>query len=385
MLSLVAELREEMAEKENVPPSKKRKLSLSLKNRFKKAMNSELEELSKVKMTKNTSQNTRWSMKNLVDWFSEYNTRNPENKCPDEVLLPACFAELLNKWLCVYAVETRCHTGEVYPPTTVYSLLSGILRHMRSENPAYPNFLDKNIPTFSPFITTIDNLFKDLRSSGVGAASKHTEGISKEEEDLLWSCNVLNVTTPFGLLRAVFFNNGKCFCLRGGQEHRDLKLSQLERLNDPDRYIYRENSSKNRKGGLRELRLEHKSVSIIATPDVAVRCHVYLLDFYISKLPPEAVINDLFYCRPLQSAPLDNSKPWYSAVPVGRNMLDKMVSSMCKEAGVKGKKTNHSLRVAGVSALFDAGVPERVIQGRTGHKSVDTCTRCHLIHVVFPP
>ena len=40
-----------MAEKENVPPLKKRKLSLSLKNRFKAATNDELEDLSKVKMT----------------------------------------------------------------------------------------------------------------------------------------------------------------------------------------------------------------------------------------------------------------------------------------------------------------------------------------------
>ena len=40
-----------------------------------------------------------------------------------------------------------------------------------------------------------------------------------------------------------------------------------------------------------------------------------------------------------------------------------MVSSMCKEAGVKGEKTNHSLRVAGASALFEAGVPERLFRG----------------------
>ncbi len=80
------------------------------------------------------------------------------------------------------------------------------------------------------------------------------------------------------------------FCLRGGQEYRDLKLSQLQRLSDPDRYCYRENSSKNKQGGrLRELRLEHKSVSVVAVPDVGERCHVSLLDLYISKLPPEAV------------------------------------------------------------------------------------------------
>lgn len=138
-------------------------------------------------------------MQNFTDWFSGYNTRNPDNPRPDEVLLPSCPAKVLSKWLCVYVAETWSHTGEVYPPTTVYSLLSGVLRYMKSENPFYPNFLDKNNPAFSTFTVTVDNLFKNLRTSGVGATSKQTEGISKEEE-LLWTSNVLNV----GLLRAVF-------------------------------------------------------------------------------------------------------------------------------------------------------------------------------------
>ena len=91
---------------------------------------------------------------------------------------------------------------------------------MRSENPTYPNFLNGSLPEFSTFTTTLDNLMKDLRASGVGATSKHTEGISREEEELLWSTGILNNCTPMGLLRAVFFYNGKVFCLRGGQEHR---------------------------------------------------------------------------------------------------------------------------------------------------------------------
>ena len=67
----------EMADKENVPSSKKHKLSLSLKNRFKKVSDSELNELSKVKIPKNTTLSTRWAMKNFIDWFCEYNVKNP--------------------------------------------------------------------------------------------------------------------------------------------------------------------------------------------------------------------------------------------------------------------------------------------------------------------
>ena len=47
-----------------------------------------------------------------------------------------------------------------------------------------------------------------------------------------------------------------------------------------------------------------------------------------------------------------------------------MVQDMCSDAGIEGKKTNHSLRVNGASTLFEAGVPERVIQQRTGHRSL---------------
>ena len=325
-----------------------------------------MESLSVQKMAKNTEASTKWSMKNLTDWFNGYNSRNPDNKCPDDLLLPTCSVEVLNKWLCVYAAETRSHAGQEYPPATIHSLLSGIYRHMKAQNPMYPNFMDKNNGSFNVFNTTLDNLYKKLRSEGVGAASKHTEGISKEE-DQLWSSGVLNTTTPLGLLRAVFFYNGKCFCLRGGQEHRDLKLSQLKK---PDRYIYIENSSKNRKGGLQELKLEHKTVPVMADPEAGVRCHVYLLDLYIRKLPSEAIMKDLFYCRPLQKTSSE-LQPWYSAVPIGRNMLNQMVALMCETAGISGKKTNHSLRVTGATALFDAGVPEQIIQSRTGHKSVE--------------
>ena len=171
----------------------------------------------------------------------------------------------------------------------------------------------------------------------MGATSSHTEGIWNEEETL-WNSGVFNTNTPLGLLRAVFYYNGKCFCLRGSQEHRELGISQLTRHQKPDRYVYNENSSKNRKGGLAEMRLEHKSVSTYANPEIGIRCHVYLLDLYISKLPPQAFEKDIFYCRPLPCAPVDGQMPWYSSVPIGRNQLSQMVSGMCEEAGIVGKK-----------------------------------------------
>ncbi len=116
--------------------------------------------------------------------------------------------------------------------------------------------------------------FKSLRSDGVGSEEKRTEGITSEEEDKLWNSGVLNDSTADGLFQAVFYCNGKSFCLRGGQEHRDLCLSQLIRLESPNRYVYKEKASK---GGLAQLKLEHKSVTIMANPSSGIRCPVHLL------------------------------------------------------------------------------------------------------------
>ncbi len=37
-----------------------------------------------------------------------------------------------------------------------------------------------------------------------------------------------------------------------------------------------------------------------------------------------------------------------------------MVKDICKDAGIEGKKTNHSLRVTEASKLFAVGVPEKI-------------------------
>lgn len=48
-----------------------------------------------------------------------------------------------------------------------------------------------------------------------------------------------------------------------------------------------------------------------------------------------------------------------------------MLKKMCEGGGVSGSKTNHSLRAYAVTELFKAGIPEKVIQDRTGHRSIE--------------
>ena len=53
---------------------------------------------------------------------------------------------------------------------------------------------------------------------------------------------------------------------------------------------------------------------------------------------------------------------------MGINKLNGILPSMCKEAGFK-PKSNHSLRITCTSAFFNAGMKEKLIRDRTGHRS----------------
>lgn len=252
-----------MAEKENVDPSESRpvkrpKLSLSRKKNDKDDgrwhfLDSEGEKsLSNAFQPKNTKESTKWAIKNFNDWLMARNNKNEGNLSEQvpENLLESSDPVVLCRWLSLFVAETRKQTGQPYPPKTLYILLCGVYRHMKSLNASCPNIMDVKNSEFSPLHTALDNVFRDLRSDGIGSSSKAAEVFTREEENELWSKGILGVNTPKALLRAVFFLNGKNFCLRGGEEHRSLKISQLKREFNPNRYVYTENLSKNRSGGL---------------------------------------------------------------------------------------------------------------------------------------
>ena len=165
---------------------------------------------------------------------------------------------------------------------------------MRSIDPTCaPNIFDKDNPAFRDLHFTMDLLYRQLRAEGVGAEKHSAEPFTEGDENKLWELGIMGAHSPTSLLRAVFFYNVKNICLRGGEEHRNLKLSQLKRTQK--RYMYTENVSKNRQGGISQLKLKSKSVKILENHDIGDRCHCTLLDLYISKLPAEAKSMDLFY------------------------------------------------------------------------------------------
>ena len=118
---------------------------------------------------------------------------------------------------------------------------------------------------------------------------------------------------------AVFYYNGKNFCIRGGDEHRNLRVSQLQRFSNPDRYVYNEYVSKNH---LRTFTKHHISSNIVpiycqCSQSTCKRCHVYLLDLRIHKQATTRSKTS-FTLVLMNWYP---KAPWYSAVLVGRTTL----------------------------------------------------------------
>ena len=352
----------------------KKKHTRSDSERFRSVSEEELSQLSTPYVPKNTNRSTAWAKSVFDAWMA-----NREEKCPPSFLETCRDPRTMEKWLKLFVAEAMFNkNGEPYPPDTIYSILTGILRYMRQATPrcSVPNFLDRKNPDFAEVHSVTDHIYRQLRMKGIGASRKATEVLTKDEENTLWERGVLGVHTPQALLNATFFLNGKNLALRGGKEHHELKFTQFQRLVNPDRYVYTENGSKNRSGGIADFRVPNKVVTIHMNRHSPDRCHVRILDAYISRVPDLARQFDAFYLQSMSSADCGiPGAPWYKQQRIGINKLQGMVKNMCLQAGIPGNKTNHSLRAACATQLYEAGIPEKLIQDRTGHRSLSSLRR----------
>ena len=260
----------------------------------------EMETLGKGPSVPNTEKSTTWAVRVFEEWRKQRNTKEAEEKCPDN-LLEKPVAHDLNYWLARFVVEARRSDGQPYPASTIYLLLAGLLRYARSKTRDCPNFMDKKDGRFYELSGTCESVARKLRVQGVGANVKHAQVVTPEEEDQLWNSGTIGIFNPKVLLRAVFFYVGKAFCLRGGAEQRSLKPSQFVREYNPDRYTYTENGSKNHKGGFGTLHNSNKVVTVYATAGTdgdILRDVVFLLDKYLEKFPVPPSSLGFFYLQP---------------------------------------------------------------------------------------
>ena len=131
---------------------------------------------------------------------------------------------------------------------------------------------------------------------------QHVAVISPADEALIWESGMLGMENPWALTCATFVTVGLHVCLRGGQEHRDLKIRQFIRVpkngcyNKECFYEYAEHGSKNYQGKFAEM--DSNNVSCAYAQPESPHCPVKILDIYLSELQtcPSLVIQRPFTC-----------------------------------------------------------------------------------------
>ena len=370
------------------PNSKRRRLSLKLKRKFpEKQINPEerfallpndhINDSKKSVIPHNTKKATEWAVRLFNTWRHQRNERG-EEKVPDEILHTKNLEDLCH-WLCVCVSEMRKVDGTDYTPRSICQFVSGLQRYINELREHPIRLIDPTNPIFKSLHRVLEKRYRDLHALGIGTTKRQAEIITKDEEEKLWESGVLSSDSPAGLLRAVFYLNGLNFVLRGGDEHRRLKVSQLtfHEVQDPDNpserircVEYTEHGSKNRPGGRHQLNEKNKVVTQFARAELGERCHVFLLEFYLSKLPVGAFQKDVFYMKPRQSLPDSASDPWYTNVPIGHNTLGGLLKQILTLGNIDpSNKSNHSLRATAISRMYQHSVPQKLIMERSGHLS----------------
>lgn len=274
----------------------------------------------------------------------------------------------LNYSVSRFICEVKKSDGTDYPPDTLYALVISL--QLYCEKLGYPyKFISHT--EFSQIRHSLDNIMQERAKAGTVSGRRQAQVITIEEEDALWMQGVLGKDTPTKMFHTLVYLIGINFALRGGDEHRNLRVGPTSQLSletsaDGIRFLrYTEDVSKANKGGLKHRRVQKKRVDAFQNKTHPERCLISLYEEYLHLRPQNAP--DALYLRPLIKPGTDS--PWFSLQVVGRQTLSRVVPDICKEGGLPGYRTNHSLRATSATRLYDADVDEQAICEITGHRS----------------
>ena len=135
--------------------------------------------------------------------------------------------------------------------------------------------------------------------------------------------------------------------------------------------VYREDPlQKTNQGGLNNGNKWSKVVYVYGSSDRS-RYLIEIIKKYWRLLLNSKACKKLYLC--CRKAPTPSV--WYYDQPYGVNKIQSTVKDICKEAGISGNFTNHSLRASCASWMYDQNMPEQLIKEVTGHKS--DCVRIY--------
>ena len=325
----------------------------------------EIQRARKERIPHKTRQDTKFCTKVWEAWREEREKTTKQNTPSLEEMNNTD----INNWLSHFALEVRKQNGSEYPPNTLYHICAGLQRHLRGQGKQVDLLHGAE---FASFQASLDGEMKRLQAKGLGSTKRQADIITEEEEDILWEKGQLGDSQPHQLLNTIIFYCGLHFALRSGKEHRQLRRSpcQIELVETPGQssyLVYREDTSKNRQGGIRARNIKPKVVYHHQNTANPQHCFIRLFKKYLSLCPSDAPA-DAFYLQPSRT-PTETC--WFSRRPLGYHPLSTTVARICKAAGIEGYKTNHSLRATSTTRLYQSGADEQLVMERSGHRSVE--------------
>ena len=289
------------------PPNKKKRLSLSLPkrkqlpptttsgSRFDTTSHDDLEVFSKKFVPKNTSVALNWAFRIFSHWVDHSQGINGRNYKPEDLWL-CRDAESFCEMMSLFCLEVKQKNGNPYTPKSILQILTNLQSYAHSQDSESFPFMNQKDARFKRIHDVVDNVSRQLHEDEVGVSKVQARSVTVAEEQQLWESGVIGTSTPTSLLNAVFYYCGLHLCLRGGDEHRNLKLSQfvIRTVENPTAsnesikcLVYTEHGSKNRPGSMHHVHLSNKEVVHYAKIHLVRDALFPLLNYMCLSCPPK--------------------------------------------------------------------------------------------------
>ncbi|CAC5371300.1 unnamed protein product [Mytilus coruscus] len=131
-----------------------------------------------------------------------------------------------------FIAEAKKKDGGKYPSNSIYDLFSSIQGYIRHKKSSSINFFTD--PEFLRARQVLDAIMKERATEGLGSNTrKQADVISIDEEKALYDRGILGIDNPQQLLDTLLYLCGLHFALRGGNEHRRLRLNLNPQITGP--------------------------------------------------------------------------------------------------------------------------------------------------------
>ena len=282
------------------------------------------EEIRKL-VENNSNKNT---IKSTASWLRRF------KKWAQQRGLPADIADIakenLDKVLQQFFAELVKEDGENYEPESLKVMFAALDRHVREK-------CEYSILKVKDFIISrkvLNGKAIQLQEDGKGKRPNRADPFTAEEKEL-WM-KVLGQQNPTSLNLPFFFLISQHFGTRGRQEHRQIRIEELRKINDSNGKLvsieWMEGPTKTRHGGLnKKPRMVMQKLLRIG----GLKCPIAALELLLSKRPFELRDNGPLYLFPIKKEKnWAIESVWFTRAQVGVHSIDNFVQKISIAAGL---------------------------------------------------